>query len=289
LNRSTKHRRSDQRPLSSIDDATVRPASRLSLRVDEPSVGGVRDIELHTSDRTPAQDTQGLPRWVGRYGAIFDGYNQLRGKDPDRRSVRAARLGWQRGQANDPIEERIRKSVIGEREAPRIVIVDYDPAWPQRFRREAAKIRATLGEAVLAIEHIGSTSVPGLAAKPIVAILVVVEDSSDEVSYVAALESAGYVLRVREPDIDEHRMFRTHAKDVHTYTSSPRVRQRSSATCCCATTCVKAKKIVSSTPGRNALWRAGIGRAWITTPRQRPRSSKALSPELLPDDLHEKS
>ena len=122
--------------------------------------------------------------------------------------------------ANDPIEERIREVVIGEIESPTIVVMDYDPAWAERFRQEETKIRAALGEATLAIEHIGSTSVPGLAAKPIVDILVVVEDSSDETSYVPALESAGYVLRVREPDFHEHRMFRTPAKDVHVHVFS---------------------------------------------------------------------
>ena len=122
--------------------------------------------------------------------------------------------------ANYPIEERIREFIIGEVESPAIVIANYDPAWPGRFRREAAKIRAALGEAALAIEHIGSTSVPGLVAKPIVDILVVVEDSSDEASYVPALESAGYILRVREPDFDEHRMFRSPAKDVHVHVYS---------------------------------------------------------------------
>ncbi len=122
--------------------------------------------------------------------------------------------------ANDPIEERIQEVVIGEREAPRIVIVDYDPAWPERFRQEAAKIRAALGEVALRIEHIGSTSVPGLAAKPIVDVLLVVEDSSDEASYVPTLESAGYVLRVREPDFHDHRMFRTPEKDVHVHVFS---------------------------------------------------------------------
>ena len=122
--------------------------------------------------------------------------------------------------ANDPIEERIREVIIGEVESPAIVIANYDPAWPGRFRREAAKIRAALGEAALAIEHIGSTSGPGLVAKPIVDILVVVEDSSDEASYVPALESAGYILRVREPDFDEHRMFRSPAKDVHVHVYS---------------------------------------------------------------------
>ena len=121
----------------------------------------------------------------------------------------------------DPIEERVREAIIGDVESPAIVIADYDPAWPERFRREAAKIRAALGEAALAIEHIGSTSVPGLSAKPIVDILLVVEDSSNETSYVPALEGAGYVLRVRERDFHEHRMLRTAAKDVHVHVFSP--------------------------------------------------------------------
>jgi GrpB-like predicted nucleotidyltransferase (UPF0157 family) len=122
--------------------------------------------------------------------------------------------------ANDPIEEHLREVLIGEIESPTIVVVDYDPAWAERFRQEETKIRAALGEAALTIEHIGSTSVPGLAAKPIVDILLVVEDSGDEASYVPALESAGYVLRVREPDFHEHRMFRTPEKDVHLHVFS---------------------------------------------------------------------
>ena len=122
--------------------------------------------------------------------------------------------------SNDPIEQRLREVIIGEIEPQSIVVVDYDPAWPERFRREEARIRSSLGEVALSVEHIGSTSVPGLAAKPIVDILLVVEDSSDEASYVPALESAGYVLRVREPDFDEHRMFRTPAKDVHVHVFS---------------------------------------------------------------------
>lgn len=122
---------------------------------------------------------------------------------------------------DEPIEERIRGAIIGEIESPPIVVDDYDPAWPERFRREAAKIRAALGEVARAVEHIGSTSVPGLAAKPIIDMLLVVEDSSDEVSYVPALEEAGYTLRVRERDFHEHRMLRTAAKDVHVHVYSP--------------------------------------------------------------------
>ena len=122
--------------------------------------------------------------------------------------------------SNDPIEERLREVLIGEIESPAIAVVDYDPAWAERFHKEVARIRPALGEAAQGIEHIGSTSVPGLAAKPIVDILVVVEDSSDEASYVPALEGAGYILRVREPDFHEHRMFRTPAKDVHVHVYS---------------------------------------------------------------------
>jgi len=120
----------------------------------------------------------------------------------------------------DPIEERFREVLIGGIEPRTIVIADYDPAWPERFRREEAKIRTVLGEEALAVEHIGSTSVPGLAAKPIVDILLVVEDSAAEASYLPALEQAGYVLRVREPDLDEHRMLRTPEKDVHVHVYS---------------------------------------------------------------------
>jgi GrpB-like predicted nucleotidyltransferase (UPF0157 family) len=120
----------------------------------------------------------------------------------------------------DPIEERVREAIIGEIRPQAIVIADYDPAWPERFRREEAKIRRSLGEAALAVEHIGSTSVPRLAAKPIVDILLVVEDSGEEASYLPAMEEAGYVLRVREPNFEEHRMFRTPGKDVHVHVFS---------------------------------------------------------------------
>jgi GrpB-like predicted nucleotidyltransferase (UPF0157 family) len=72
----------------------------------------------------------------------------------------------------------------------------------------------------LQIHHIGSTSVPGLAAKPIIAILVVLENTADESTYLPHLKAAGYVLRVREPDWNEHRMFRTPEKDVHVHVYS---------------------------------------------------------------------
>lgn len=93
-------------------------------------------------------------------------------------------------------------------EAGPIVIAEYDPRWPALFHREAGRIRAALGERAIVIEHTGSTSIPGLAAKPTIDILVVVASSADEESYAPALESAGYVLRIREADWHEHRMFK---------------------------------------------------------------------------------
>jgi len=89
-----------------------------------------------------------------------------------------------------------------------ITLAEYDPQWPALFDREAARIRAVLGGTAVRVEHVGSTSVPGLAAKPIIDILLAVPDSADEQAYVPALEAAGYVLRIREPDWFEHRLFK---------------------------------------------------------------------------------
>jgi len=107
-------------------------------------------------------------------------------------------------------EEQIRSHTIGELKpaASRISMVDYDPHWPELFGREADRIRAALGCRALRIEHTGSTSVPGLVAKPIIDMLLVLTDSADEEIYVPALEATGYLLRIRESDWYEHRMFR---------------------------------------------------------------------------------
>lgn len=103
--------------------------------------------------------------------------------------------------------------LVGGREQRSIVIVDYDPAWPARFELERERIARALGAFALRIDHVGSTAVPGLAAKPIVDIAVSVVDPADEV-IIAPMEGAGYELRVREPD---HRMFRTPQRDVHVH------------------------------------------------------------------------
>ncbi|WP_437653163.1 GrpB family protein [Sorangium sp. So ce1182] len=86
-----------------------------------------------------------------------------------------------------------------------IVVVEYDESWPRRFDVVAQKIRAALGDAALAIEHVGSTSVRGLPAKPTIDVDVTVADPADELAYVPALSSAGFTLVIREPEWHEHR------------------------------------------------------------------------------------
>jgi len=108
--------------------------------------------------------------------------------------------------------------LIGGREMRAIVIVDYDNEWPDRFEELALQVKNALGNGALSVEHIGSTAVPGLAAKPIVDMLLVVHDVTDEGAYVTPLEQEGFVLRVREP---RHRMLRTTEKDVHIHVFEP--------------------------------------------------------------------
>ena len=108
--------------------------------------------------------------------------------------------------------EQLDAILVGGREAGPITIVAYDPDWPRRFETERARIIAALGSRVLAIEHVGSTSVPGLGAKPIVDICLTVADAEAEEAFAPELIAAGYLLRVVEPG---HRMFRTPARDVH--------------------------------------------------------------------------
>lgn len=102
----------------------------------------------------------------------------------------------------------------------RILIAGYDPQWPRLFRREAEKIQAVLGSRVLQIEHTGSTSVPGLAAKPIIDMLLVVTDSADEDMYVPELNGIGYLLQIREVNWYEHRMLTRSEPDINLHVFS---------------------------------------------------------------------
>ncbi|MDN4162915.1 GrpB family protein [Nocardioides abyssi] len=91
---------------------------------------------------------------------------------------------------------------------PPVEVVAPDPAWPDQYAVVERRLRAALGDRVLAVQHVGSTAVPGLPAKPVIDVDLVVADPADEAAWLPDLEAAGFVLRVREPDWEEHRMLR---------------------------------------------------------------------------------
>ncbi len=115
---------------------------------------------------------------------------------------------------DDHLDEVLDAVLVGGRERRAVEIAEPDPTWPAAFERHRAVLARALGARARRIDHVGSTAVPGLAAKPIVDIQVTVEDPDDEPAFGPALEDAGYALRVREP---RHRMFRTPARDVHVH------------------------------------------------------------------------
>ena len=119
-------------------------------------------------------------------------------------------------------DEEIRAAAVGDlpEHNATIELAEYDPKWPRLYEREAERIGRALGPKMLRIEHVGSTSVPGLAAKPLIDIVLVVADTTDEEAYVPRLEGAGYVLRIREPDWFEHRLFKGPDTNVNVHTFS---------------------------------------------------------------------
>jgi len=123
------------------------------------------------------------------------------------------------GLISDEALQKISVGALTPHNAP-IILAEYDPDWPRLFAREAARVRAVLGGRALRVEHVGSTSVPGLAAKPIIDMVLVVPDSADEPSYVPTMEAAGYVLRIREPDWFEHRLFKGPDTDINLHVFS---------------------------------------------------------------------
>lgn len=119
-------------------------------------------------------------------------------------------------------EELLRAVTIGDPVvlAGPVQLSEYDPGWPATAARETARIRAALGDRVRLLEHVGSTSVPGLAAKPIIDMVLAVPDSAAESDYVPPMEAAGYVLRIREPQWLEHRMFKDRSPEANIHVFS---------------------------------------------------------------------
>jgi GrpB-like predicted nucleotidyltransferase (UPF0157 family) len=112
-------------------------------------------------------------------------------------------------------DEYLRTVTIGERKPHNstIHLVPYDPNWPLLFEQLARRIGRALSGKVKLLEHVGSTSVPGLSAKPVIDMALAVSDSADERSYIPHLEAEGFLLRIREPDWFEHRLLK--APDIN--------------------------------------------------------------------------
>jgi GrpB-like predicted nucleotidyltransferase (UPF0157 family) len=116
--------------------------------------------------------------------------------------------------------DEVERARVGGQARP-VVVVPYDETWPAQFDRVAARVRGALGDRALVVEHVGSTSVPGLAAKPVIDVNLVVADSGAEVAYVPDLEAAGFVLRIREPDWEEHRVLVIEEPHTNLHVFSP--------------------------------------------------------------------
>ncbi|WP_327002997.1 GrpB family protein [Dactylosporangium sp. NBC_01737] len=117
--------------------------------------------------------------------------------------------------------EQLEAGLVGEvpQRWQSIVVEEYDPAWAGRF--DAARSALVEAVDVVDIEHVGSTAVPGLAAKPVIDIDLTVADSADETSYVPALLRLGYRLVLREPWWHGHRMLVSAEEDVHLHVWPP--------------------------------------------------------------------
>jgi GrpB-like predicted nucleotidyltransferase (UPF0157 family) len=100
--------------------------------------------------------------------------------------------------------------------AVEIVVVEYDPTWPDQFARELEALQRALGEAAIAIEHIGSTSVPGLAAKPVIDILIGVARIELTPDQIAAVEALSYEFR-GEAGIPGRLFFRKVPRTAHVH------------------------------------------------------------------------
>jgi GrpB-like predicted nucleotidyltransferase (UPF0157 family) len=114
-------------------------------------------------------------------------------------------------------DEALSKVLVGDLQPGRVTLVDYDPTWPAAYARHRARIEQALADRIRLIEHIGSTAVPELAAKPIIDVVVAVDNPEDEGSYLDDLVRVGYEVRVREPGHRCLRFSEGEPANVHCY------------------------------------------------------------------------
>lgn len=103
----------------------------------------------------------------------------------------------------------------------KVLLREHDPAWASQFAAIRLRLAGALGDDALRVEHVGSTAVPGLCAKPVIDVVLVVPDSADEAAYARRLRDGGFALHHREPDWHEHRMFTLEnpAANVHVFSA----------------------------------------------------------------------
>ncbi|RAO35935.1 Dephospho-CoA kinase [Micromonospora saelicesensis] len=113
--------------------------------------------------------------------------------------------------------EQVDAGLVGEppRTWESVVIEEYDRAWAQRFIAVRSSLTEALGGLIIGVEHVGSTAVPGLAAKPVIDVDLVIGDTAEESGYLPALQRLGYRLVLREPWWHGHRMLLSPAEDVN--------------------------------------------------------------------------
>jgi GrpB-like predicted nucleotidyltransferase (UPF0157 family) len=120
-----------------------------------------------------------------------------------------------------PTPEEIAQARVHAHRPVPVDVVAPDPTWPAQYDEVRGRVLAALGDRALSVEHVGSTSVPGLWAKPFIDVDVTVADSADEAAYLPDLEAAGFELRVREPRWEEHRMVRGREPVANVHVFSP--------------------------------------------------------------------
>lgn len=135
---------------------------------------------------------------------------------------------WNPFQVPSPDEIAAARVDTAAQDRAAVEVVAPDPAWPTWYAEVRDRLVSALGDRALAVEHVGSTSVPGLWAKPMIDVDLTVADSGDEDAWLPDLEAAGFVLRVREPEWEQHRCLRgsAPASNVHVFSPAAREPQR---------------------------------------------------------------
>ena len=103
----------------------------------------------------------------------------------------------------EPLE---RHPSLDERFDPGVRIIEHDPAWASRAREELRRLEEALGPVAMLLEHVGSTAVPGLAAKPILDLQLSVADVEPRTRYAGILEQLGYLF-VPDPELPDYHFF----------------------------------------------------------------------------------